>query len=148
MGEQESIGKRGTLMIGLITAAVVVGATWLAFGRDDMRSTALEDAAAGREITRQTADPTDSDPLVSDAEEARPQGRDAPDSQEGVDGAGTETQTRGLTDPDVNANPPATVGTGRNAPADPRNEAAQEVPRNRLPDGANANPEESARIPR
>ncbi len=148
MGEQESIGKGGAAMIALITVAVVVGATWLAFGRDDMRSTAIEDAAAGRAITRQAPDPTDSDPLVSNNEEARPQGREAPDSQEGVNGAGAETQTRGLTDPDVNANPLANVGTGRNAPADPRNEAAQEVPRNRLPDGANADPAESARIPR
>ena len=136
---QESLGKRGTAMVALITAAVVAGSVWMAFGRDDMRSTALEDAAAGREITR-------FDPASTDA--AGPQGRAAPDSGEGADGASTETQTSGMTDPDVNPNPQAGIDTGRNAPRDPNNAAAQRAPENRLPDGANADPEESARIPR
>jgi len=145
---QESLGKRGAALVAVITAVVVVGAVWLAFGRDDLRGTAVEDAVADRAITSGTADPTDSDPLVSDNEEARPQGRDAPDSREGVDGAGTETLTRGLADPETNPNARAELGTGRNAPGDPSNEAAQRVPRNDLESGANADPEESARIPR
>lgn len=144
---QESIGKGGTAAIALITAGVVVGSVWFAFARDDMRSTPIEDAAAGRAITPFTQDPTDSDPGLS-PEAARPQGRDAPDSREGVDGASTETQTRGLTDAETNPDAQAEIGTGRNAPPTTPNEAAQRVPRNDLESGANADPEESARIPR
>ncbi|MDP8917226.1 MAG: hypothetical protein M3M95_08510 [Pseudomonadota bacterium] len=123
---QESLGKRGTAMVALITAAVVAGSMWLAFGGDDMRSTPV----AGRE-----------------ADAARPQGREAPGSQEGLYGAGSPAQRRGLTDPDVNPNPQAGMDTGRNAPPDP-NATVQRAPETRLPDGANADPEESARIPR
>jgi hypothetical protein len=133
---QESIGKGGTAAIAVITAAVVAGSVWLAFGRDDTRSTPLEDVAAGRAIAPS--------PQATTA----PQGRDAPDSREGVDGAGTETQTRGLTDPETNPNAQAEIGSGRNAPQTTPNAAAQRVPRNDLESGANADPEESARIPR
>jgi hypothetical protein len=144
---QESIGKGGTAAIALITAGVVAGSIWLAFGRDDMRSTPIEDVAAGRAITPATLDPTDSDPGLT-PEGTRPQGRDAPDSREGVDGAGTETQTRGLTDAETNPNAQAEIGSGRNAPQTTPNAAAQRVPRNDLESGANADREESARIPR
>lgn len=143
----DSVSRTGGIVVAVITLAVVGAAAVFALGRDDMRSTPVEDVAAGRTATAATADPTDSDPGLA-REDRRPQGRDAPDSREGVNGAGVETQTRGATDPDANPNASAEIATGRNAPRDPNDAAAQRVPRNDLDSGANADREESARIPR
>jgi hypothetical protein len=90
----DTVGKRGGIIVAVVVAAVVALAVWLTFARDDMRSTAIEDTVAGRPVTGPAPDPTDSDPLVSDNEEARPQGREAPDSNEGRDGAGSPATTR------------------------------------------------------
>jgi hypothetical protein len=147
----DRVTKKGGIIVAAVVLAAVALAVFLTFARDDMRSTPVEDAVAGREITPATADPTDSDPLVSDNEEARPQGRLAPDSNEGVGGAGSPETTRDTpalnpgTAPDAT---PRSGDTGRNAPADPNNTAAQRVPENDLESGANADREESARIPR
>ena len=147
----DRVTKRGGIVVAVVVLAVVALAVFLTFARDDMRSTAVEDAVAGRPVTGPVADPTDSDPLVSDNEEARPQGRLAPDSNEGVSGAGASANTRDTpalnpgTAPDAT---PRSGDTGRNAPGDPNNAAAQRRPENDLESGANANREESGRIPR
>lgn len=139
----DSVSRTGGIVVAVITLAVVGAAAVFALGRDDLRSTPVEDVAAGRNVTPAAA----SDPGLA-REDRRPQGRDAPDSREGVNGAGVETQTRGATDPDANPNASAEIATGRNAPRDPNDAAAQRVPRNDLDSGANADREESARIPR
>lgn len=139
----DSVGKRGGLVVAVVVLAVVGAAVALSLGRDDVRSTPVEDAAAGRAVTASTPDPTDSDPLVSDNEAARPQGKEAPDSNEGRDGAGSPALNRDT--PALNPSAPSAASPspdgGRNAAADPNNDAARRVPRNDLQDGANANAE-------
>jgi hypothetical protein len=113
-----------------------------------MRSTPVEDAVAGREVTPAIPDPTDSDPGLT-PEDQRPQGRLAPGSNEGRNGAGspeTRRDTPALnpgTAPDAT---PRSGDTGRNAPRDPKNAAAQRTPENDLESGANANRERSAEV--
>lgn len=133
----DRVNKRGGIIVTLVVLAVVIAAVVLALGRDNKRSTPVEDAVAGREATSGVPD------AGGASAAAQPQGREAPDSNEGIDGAGTETLTRGLADPEANPNAQAELGTGRNAPADPRNQAAQRTPRNDLRNGANADPERS-----
>jgi hypothetical protein len=144
----DEVGKRGVAIVTVVVVAVVGAAVALSLGRDDMRSTALEDEVAGRAVTGPTADPTDSDPLVSDNEEARPQGKEAPDSNEGRDGAGSPATTRETPalNPGTGGNATVAPNTGRNAPADPNNTAAQRAPENDLRNGANADPERSGEV--
>ena len=102
-GDAQRVGGRGKLLVALIVLAVVAAIVVWALGRDDVRSTPLEDAAAGRDLTVGSADPTS-------PETAQPQGRAAPDSNEGQFGAGS---------PSTTGEAPPTGDTGRNAPADP-----------------------------
>ena len=145
----QRVGKAGAAIVALVTVAAVAGAVVLTFARDDKRSTPVEDYVAGRTTTVGTADPTDSDPLVSDNEAARPQGREAPDSREGVSGAGSSALTRdtpALNPGTAPGREGATVApnTGRNAPASPGaadSAPVQRAPENDLRDGANVDAE-------
>lgn len=144
----EPVGKRGVAIVTIVVLACVVGAVWVTFARDDMRSTPVEDVFAGRPATASVTDPTDSDPGLT-AEDARPQGRLAPDSQEGVSGAGSSALTRDTPalNPGVGPDRQATVApdTGRNLPPSP-GANPQEAPRNDLENGANANAERSREL--
>ena len=144
----DDVGKRGAAIVAVVVAVVVGAAVAISLGRDDMRSTAIEDEVAGRPVTKAVADPTDSDPLVSDNEDARPQGKEAPDSNEGRDGAGSPALTRETPalNPGTGGNATVAPNTGRNAPGDPNNAAAQRAPENDLRDGANANAERSREV--
>jgi hypothetical protein len=142
------VSKRGGIIVAAVVLAVVALAVWLTFARDDMRSTAVEDAVAGRPVTGPTADPTDSDPGLT-PEESRPQGRLAPDSREGVGGAGSSATTRDTPALNPGTAPDAARAqggdTGRNSPASP-GAAHQDAPVNDLEDGANANRERSREL--
>ena len=144
----DEVGKRGAAIVAVVVAVVVGAAVAISLGRDDMRSTALEDEVAGRPVTGPAPDPTDSDPLVSDNEEARPQGKEAPDSNEGRDGAGSALTTRETPalNPGSGGSTTVAPNTGRNAPGDPNNTAAQRAPENDLRNGANADPERSREV--
>jgi hypothetical protein len=142
----DPVGKRGVAIVTVAVIATVAGAVWLTFARDDMRSTPVEDVFAGRPATASVTDPTDSDPGLT-PENTRPQGRLAPDSQEGVSGAGSSALTRDTPALNPGTAPgregtTASPDTGRNLPASPG--ANPQSPNlNSLPNGANADPEES-----
>jgi len=144
----DPVGKRGAAIVAVVVLLTVAAAVWLTFGRDDMRSTPVEDIAAGRSATAAVSDPTDSDPGLA-PENARPQGRLAPDSREGVSGAGNSALTRDTPalNPGVAPDQQATVATdtGRNAPPSPGAQR-QEAPVNDLRNGANADPERSREL--
>ena len=144
----QQVGKRGGLIVAVVVVAVVALAVWLTFARDDMRSTPVEDVVAGRPATASVTDPTDSDPGLT-PEDSRPQGRLAPDSREGVSGAGSSALTRDTPalNPGVGPDRQATVSpdTGRNLPASP-GATPQTAPRNDLETGANANAERSREL--
>ena len=115
-----TVSGRGKWIVGLVVLAVVAAMVAFALGRDDLRSTPVEDAVSGRDLTTGVQDPTDSDPGLS-AEANRPQGKVAPDSREGRYGAGSPATKRDTPDlnpgtaPELQSSP----NTGRNAPADP-----------------------------
>lgn len=144
----DPVGKGGVAIVTLVVLACVAGAVWLTFARDDMRSTPVEDFIAGRPVTSAVADPTDSDPGLT-PEDTRPQGRLAPDSREGVGGAGSSALTRDTPalNPGVSPEVNATVApdTGRNLPPSPGAQT-QDAPVNDLQDGANADPERSREL--
>jgi hypothetical protein len=79
-GDAQKVGGRGKLIVAVIVLLVVIGVVWFALGRDDMRATPVEQGPGGDTVTAVAPDPTDQDPLTP--EPARPQGRDAPDSNE------------------------------------------------------------------
>ena len=144
----DPVGKRGVAIVTLVVVASIAFAVWFTLARDDMRSTPVEDVAAGRPATASVTDPTDSDPLLT-PEDARPQGRLAPDSREGVSGAGSSALTRDTPalNPGVSPEqrPSVSPDTGRNLPASP-GATPQTAPRNDLEDGANANAERSREL--
>lgn len=143
----DTVNKRGGLIVAVVVLAVVVAAIVLVFSRDDMRSTPVEDAVAGRTVTPATSDPTDSDPGLT-PEDTRPQGKLAPDSNEGRFGAGSPETKRDTPALNPGTAPDTTPrgDTGRNAPGDPNNEAAQRVPRNDLESGANVDRKRSGEL--
>ncbi len=118
----EEVRGRGKIIVAIIVVAVVAGAIAFALGRDDLRDTPVEDVVAGRDVAAGSADPTDSDPGLP-PEAARPQGKEAPDSQEGRAGAGSPATTRETPalNPSGNASLEAsgTGSPGRNAPPSP-----------------------------
>ena len=144
----DRVTKRGGVLVAVVVLAVVALAVFLTFARDDMRSTPVEDVAAGRPVTASVADPTDSDPGLT-PEDARPQGRLAPDSREGVGGAGSSPLTRDTPalNPGVAPDRQATVAadTGRNAPPS-AGASPQEGPTNDLRNGANVDVERSREL--
>ena len=141
-----TVSRRGKWIVPVVVLAVVAGAVAFALGRDDMRSTPVEDVAAGRAITSATTDPTDSDPGLS-AEANRPQGKVAPDSREGRYGAGSPATKRDTpelnpgTAPELQSSP----NTGRNAPADP-SAARQAAPDGSLTEGPYRDPAPTAPV--
>ena len=126
-GDAQRVGGKGKLIVAAIVLLVVIGVVWFALGRDDMRSTPVEDAVAGRELGPGAPDPTDSDPGLS-AEATRPQGRSAPDSNEGLVGSPAQT-----------GDPQTAGGSGRNAPA-PAGADAQNAPDGSLTSGPDRAP--------
>lgn len=135
----ESVSGRGKWIVALVVLAAVVAAVVFALGRDDLRSTPVEDAVAGRASTTGVTDPTDSDPGLT-PEETRPQGREAPDSNEGVDGAGSPAVRRGALEGQGGAEAATGVDptdpTGRNAAAAP-GARVQDAPTGSLTEGPN-----------
>jgi hypothetical protein len=144
----DRVTKRGGLIVAVVVLAAVALAVFLTFARDDMRSTPVEDVVAGRPVTASVADPTDSDPGLT-PEDSRPQGRLAPDSREGVGGAGSSPLTRDTPalNPGVAPDRQATVApdTGRNAPPPP-GASPQDAPENDLRNGANVDAERSREL--
>ena len=141
-----TVSGRGKWIVALVVLVVVAAAVAFALGRDDLRSTPVEDAVAGRALTTGAHDPTDSDPGLSN-EAMRPQGKVAPDSREGRYGAGspaTKRDTPALnpgTAPELQSSP----NTGRNAPTDPT--ARQEPgPDGSLTDGPYRDPAPTAPV--
>ena len=145
----DNVSARGVLIVTVAVVLTVTAAVWLTFARDDMQSTPVEDFFAGRSVTSSTTDPTDSDPGLT-PEDARPQGRLAPDSAEGTGGAGSSALTRDTPalNPGVSPEVQATVpnDTGRNAPPPPFAEPRQAGPTNDLRNGANVDIEESREV--
>jgi hypothetical protein len=123
-GDAQRVGGRGKLIVAVIVLLVVVGVVWFALGRDDMRATPLEQGPGGDTVTAMAPDPTDADPGLA-AEAARPQGREAPDSNEG------EVSAQAVTG--------AAAGTGRNAPA-PAGADRQSAPDGSLTEGPGREP--------
>jgi hypothetical protein len=132
-GDVQRGGGRGKLIVALIVLAVVAGVVIWALGADDRRSTPVEDAVAGREMNPDSSD-LRGDPNAAAPVDARPQGRDAPDSDEGQTGAGT---------PSITGEAPPTSDTGRNAPAGD-NRAAQNAPDGSLTSGPDRAPATTA----
>jgi hypothetical protein len=131
-GDAQRVGGRGKLIVALVVLATVAALVVFVLGRDDRRSTPLEDAAAGRAITAE-------DPAAAASADALPQGRQAPDSNEGATGAGSPYNTG-------EAQAPA-ADTGRNAPAgDSR--AAQRTPDGSLTEGPDRAPAPAAPVGR
>ena len=136
----DRVSGRGKIIVAVLVVVLVAAAVWFALGRDDLTSTPVEDAVAGREITPGVADPG------LTAEPSRPQGREAPDSNEGRFGAGAPTTTRDT--PALNPGRNGAIGnttasgTGRNAPPGPMQET-QDAPTGSLRAGPNADPERS-----
>ena len=135
-GDAQRVGGRGKLLVALLVLAVVAGVVIWMLGTDDRRSTPVEDAVAGREMN---PDPGDlrGDPASAAPVDARPQGRAAPDSDEGQNGAGT---------PSITGEAPATSDTGRNMPAGD-NRAAQNAPDGSLTSGPDRAPATTAPRP-
>jgi hypothetical protein len=133
-GDAQRVGGKGKLIVAVIVLLAVVGVVWFALGRDDMRSTPVEDAVAGRAIGSGVPDPTDSDPGLASPESGRPQGRSAPDSNEGVVGSPSQT-----------GDPASAAGgaSGRNAPAPPGADA-QNAPDGSLTSGPDRAPASTA----
>ena len=120
-GDAQRVNNTGKLIVAAVVLLVIIGAVWFALGRDDMRDTPLEQGVRGDTITAQSPDPTDSDPGLT-PEPSRPQGREAPDSNEGEVGSPATTGE-------------ANVAPGRNAPPPPSADR-QSAPDGSLTSGA------------
>ena len=90
-GDAQRVDNKGKLIVAAAVLLVIIAVVWFALGRDDMRNTPVEAAARGDAITAATPDPTDSDPGLT-PEAQRPQGRLAPDSNEGQVGSPATTR--------------------------------------------------------
>ena len=140
--DARTVSGGGKWIVALVVLAVVVGVVAFALGRDGRRSTPVEDAVAGRDLTSGVSDPNDPEAI---AEAARPQGKLAPDSREGRSGAGSPTTRRDTpelnpgTSPELQSSP----NTGRNASADP-GAARQAAPDGSLTDGPYRDPAPAA----
>ena len=136
-GDAQRVGGRGKLLVALLVLAVVAGVVIWALGADDRQSTPVEDAVAGREMNPDSGD-LRGDPNSAAPADARPQGRAAPDSDEGQTGAGAPT---------ITGEAPATGNPGRNAPAGD-NRAAQNAPDGSLTSGPDRDPAPTAPVAR
>ena len=153
---QESLCKRGTLIVAVMVVAAVVGSVMLVLGGDDRSSTPVESAVAAR-VTGDAPNPAAGEEgfaasfQANDAApaDARPQGRLAPDSNEGQAGVGSQANIRAT--PGLNPagggdiSNTAAASTGGNAPADPSAQR-QDAPTGSLTSGPNRDPAPTAPV--